>query len=378
MTEPVLALTKSLIERRSVTPADEGCQSILADRLERLGFQCEHLRYGAVDNLYATLGSGAPHLMLLGHTDVVPTGPLDQWTSDPFTPTVRDGLLYGRGAADMKGSLAAMIVALETALADAGTPTGTLSMLVTSDEEGVAIDGVRRVMQMLAARGERIDYCLVGEPSSLATLGDNVRVGRRGSLNLKLTIEGVQGHVAYPELARNPVHEFARALAELVATEWDRGNKFFPPTSFQVSNLRAGTGATNVIPGRVEVDANFRYSPESTAEELQARVEHILERHKLTFDTQWNVSGAPFLTRGGTLVDAVVSAVRDVVGSDPELDTGGGTSDGRFVAPTGADVVELGPVNRSIHKIDEHVDVESLPALARMYANVVQKISLIS
>ncbi len=371
MDQQVLELTEALIRRQSVTPDDAGCQDLIADRLTSIGFSCERLRYGEVDNLYARLGSDGPLLVLLGHTDVVPTGPVEAWSSDPFEPVIRDGYLYGRGAADMKSSLAAMVVALERVVAGGGL-TGSVAMLVTSDEEGVALDGVRRVMETFAERGERIDYCLVGEPSSLEQLGDNLRVGRRGSLNLNLRVLGTQGHVAYPELAENPIHGVAPALAELVATEWDRGNEYFPPTSFQVSNIRAGTGATNVIPGDVEIVANFRFCPESAAEHLQTSVEAVLRKHDLRFECEWALSGNPFITDGGQLVEAAVEAVRAETELDPKLDTGGGTSDGRFVAPTGAQVVELGPVNKSIHKLNENVLVDSLEPLARMYERVVR------
>ena len=373
---PVLELTEALVRRESVTPNDAGCQSLLAERLEALGFSCEFLHYGDVSNLYARRGKAAPLLLLLGHTDVVPTGPVEEWSSPPFKPTQREGLLFGRGTADMKGSLAAMIVALERIFAADIATRGSVAFLTTSDEEGAAINGVRRVMQTFAERGEQIDYCLVGEPSSHRRLGDTLRIGRRGSLNVTIQINGMQGHVAYPQLADNPLHRFAPALAELVATEWDEGTEHFPPTSFQVSNLRSGTGAANVIPGELIAQANFRYCPESSAQSLQARVEAVLTAHGLDYECDWALSGKPFFTSGGALIDAAVDATKKETGLAPVLDTGGGTSDGRFVAPTGAQVVELGPVNASIHKIDEHVAVDSLEPLARIYERIIRRLIL--
>ncbi len=370
MTEPaasaVVELTCDLIRRRSVTPDDAGCQALLAERLATAGFTIEHLRFGEVDNLWATHGREGPVLVLLGHTDVVPTGPLEAWTSDPFEPVVREGCLYGRGAADMKSGVAAMTVALEAFVRAHPDHPGTVALLVTSDEEGPSVDGVRRVADLFRERGQRIDWCIVGEPSSRDVLGDLIRVGRRGSMTGHLVVHGVQGHVAYPEKALNPVHAAAPALAELVATRWDEGNEGFPPTSFQIPNLRAGTGANNVIPGRLELAFNFRFGTASTVESLRARVEDCLRRHGLDVTLDWEVSGLPFLTKDGVLRRAVVDVLREHCGSEPEQSTGGGTSDGRFIAPLGAEVVEFGPVNASIHKLDEHVrlaDLERLPGL---------------
>jgi succinyl-diaminopimelate desuccinylase len=365
---PVLQLAIDLIRRRSVTPDDAGCQDAIAARLARAGFRIERLRYGEVDNLWASHGEGGPLLAFLGHTDVVPSGPEAAWRSPPFEPAVRDGRLYGRGAADMKGSVAAMVVALEAFVAAHPAHKGRVGLLLTSDEEGPTnLDGVRKVAGHFRAAGERIDWCVVGEPSSKARLGDLIRVGRRGSLSGTLTVRGVQGHVAYPEKARNPIHAFAPALAELVAERWDEGNADFPPTSFQVSNLDAGTGATNVIPGELKALFNFRYCTASTAEALRARTEAILARHGLDYELAWNLSGEPFLTPpGGLLRETVLAACRELCGTEPEQSTGGGTSDGRFIAPLGAEVVELGPVNATIHQVDEHVavaDLERLPAL---------------
>jgi len=365
----VFDLTAELIRRRSVTPDDAGCQALLAGRLARVGFKVEHLRYGEVDNLWATHGEGGPLLMFLGHTDVVPTGPAESWRSDPFEPAVRDGYLYGRGAADMKGSVAAMAVALEAFVTAHPDHRGRVGFLMTSDEEGPTnLDGVRKVAEHFRASGERIDWCVVGEPSSKERLGDLIRVGRRGSLSATLTVRGIQGHVAYPEKAKNPIHAFAPALAELAAERWDEGNADFPPTSFQVSNLNAGTGATNVIPGALVALVNFRYSTASRAEALRERVERILDRHKLDYALDWNLSGEPFLCpAGGALRDTVVSVCRDLCGVEPEQSTGGGTSDGRFIAPLGAEVVELGPVNATIHKVDECVAVADLDKLPSLY-----------
>ncbi len=368
----VVALARELIRRRSVTPEDAGCQALVADRLARAGFRCQSLRFGEVDNLWATHGEGEPTLVFLGHTDVVPTGPVDAWASDPFAPEIRDGRLYGRGAADMKGSVAAMVVALEAFVAAHPQHRGRIGLLLTSDEEGPDnLDGVRRVAEHFRASGERIDWCVVGEPSSKERLGDLIRVGRRGSLSGTLTVHGVQGHVAYPEKARNPIHAFAPALAELAAERWDEGNQDFPPTSFQVSNLNAGTGANNVIPGTLTALINFRYSTASRAEDLRARTEAILEKHGLDWRIEWSLSGEPFLTPpGGAVRDAVIKACRELCGISPEESTGGGTSDGRFIAPLGAEVVELGPVNATIHKVDECVAVADLEKLPSLYLAV--------
>ncbi len=371
----VLDLTCELIRRASVTPDDAGCQAAIAARLMRAGFRVRHLRFGEVDNLWATHGDGVT-LAFLGHTDVVPTGPADAWRFDPFTPTVVDGVLYGRGAADMKGSVAAMVVALEAFVAAHPDHTGRVGLLLTSDEEGPTnLDGVRKVAEVFRAEGERIDWCVVGEPSSTTRLGDLIRVGRRGSLSGTLTVRGVQGHVAYPEKAKNPIHAFAPALAELAAERWDEGNSDFPPTSFQVSNLNAGTGATNVIPGTLTALFNFRYSTASTAEGLKARTEAILARHGLDCTLDWNLSGEPFLTPpGGRLREVVASVCRELAGVSPAESTGGGTSDGRFIAPLGAEVVELGPVNATIHKVDECVVVADLERLPALYGAVCERL----
>jgi succinyl-diaminopimelate desuccinylase len=369
---PVLALAAELIRRRSVTPEDAGCQALIAARLQRVGFHCESLRFGAVDNLWATHGGTGPTLIFLGHTDVVPSGPEDAWQSPPFEPSLRDGRLYGRGAADMKGAVAAMVVALEQYVAAQPMHAGRIGLLLTSDEEGPTnLDGVRRVAELFRRRGERIDWCVVGEPSSRDRLGDLIRVGRRGSLSAAITVHGIQGHVAYPEKARNPIHAFAPALAELVAERWDEGDADFPPTSFQVSNIHAGTGATNVIPGVLTAQCNFRYGTASTAADLRARVEAILSRHGLRYELAWNLSGEPFLTPpGGRLREAVRAICRELCGADPEQSTGGGTSDGRFIAPLGAEVVELGPVNATIHQVDECVAVADLERLPALYAAI--------
>ena len=372
----VLDLTCDLIRRRSVTPEDAGCLSLIGGRLQRAGFRIEHLRYGEVDNLWATHGMGSPTLAFLGHTDVVPSGPEASWQSPPFEPTIRDDRLYGRGAADMKGSVAAMVVALEQFVTTHPDHRGRVGLLLTSDEEGPTnLDGVRKVVEHFRTVGERIDWCVVGEPSAKEKLGDLIRVGRRGSLSGTLSVNGVQGHVAYPEKALNPIHAFAPALAELAAVRWDEGNSDFPPTSFQVSNLNAGTGANNVIPGELKALINFRYCTASRAEDLRARTEAILHRHGLDFALDWNLSGEPFLTPpGGLLRETVVGVCRDLCGLDPEQSTGGGTSDGRFIAPMGAEVVEIGPVNATIHKVDECVAVEELERLPAIYRAVCERL----
>jgi succinyl-diaminopimelate desuccinylase len=372
----VFELACDLIRRRSVTPEDAGCLPLIGERLARAGFRVEHLRYGEVDNLWATHGDAGPTLAFLGHTDVVPSGPEASWQSPPFEPTIRDGRLYGRGAADMKGSVAAMVVALEQFVAAHPEHRGRLGLLLTSDEEGPTnLDGVRRVVEHFHERGERIDWCVVGEPSSKERLGDLIRVGRRGSLSGTLVVRGVQGHVAYPEKALNPIHALAPALVELTAERWDEGNDDFPPTSFQFSNLNAGTGATNVIPGELTALINFRYCTASRAEDLRARTEAILQRHGLDFTLDWNLSGEPFLTpAGGVLRETVVAVCRDLCGIDPEQSTGGGTSDGRFIAPMGAEVVEIGPVNATIHKVDECVDVTELEKLPAVYRAVCERL----
>ena len=365
---PTLALTSELIARRSLTPEDGGCCEILGSRLAALGFELEWLNREGVTNLWATL-PGTPSLplvVLAGHTDVVPTGPLGNWTSDPFVPTIRDGKLYGRGAADMKSGLAAMVCAVERLLAST-RPAARLAFLVTSDEEGAARHGTRYVADVLRERGVHPDYAIVGEASSFKLLGDRIVIGRRGSLGCNLKVKGRQGHVAYPERADNPIHRLSAALAELVATRWDEGNAHFPPTSFQLSNIHAGTGANNVIPGEAEAVFNFRYGTESTAEALKARVHAVLDRHCKDYEADWWLSGEPFLTRHGKLITAAQSAIFELTGLKPESFTGGGTSDARFLAPLGAEVVEIGPINDSIHKVDEHVLVEDLDRLSAIY-----------
>lgn len=381
--DPTLALACALIRRRSVTPDDAGCQDLMVERLQALGFAIERLRFGEVDNFWARRGDTGPLLVFAGHTDVVPTGPLERWRSDPFEPTLRDGMLYGRGAADMKGSLAAMITACERFVAAHPDHPGSVGFLITSDEEGPAVDGTVRVVDWLQQRGIRIDACLVGEPSSSRRLGDMVKNGRRGSLNGRLIVQGQQGHVAYPQQVRNPIHA-AGALIEALSTEvWDRGNAYFPPTSFQISNIQAGTGADNVVPGEIELRFNFRFSTESTVEGLQARVRQIVDtalaneeiRSGQVFGRQldWQLSGQPFLTEPGALVKAVSAAIERECGQPPELSTSGGTSDGRFIAPTGAQVVELGPVNATIHQIDECVAVDDLARLSRVYEGMLAR-----
>ena len=365
-----LDLTCELIRRRSVTPDDAGCMELIAERLLPLGLTLEHLDFGDTRNLYMRHGTEAPLLVLLGHTDVVPSGPEAKWQIPPFEPTLRDGLLYGRGAADMKSGVAAMVTALQRFVRNHPEHRGSVAILMTSDEEGAATDGVVKVIDTLTARGEKIDWCLIGEPSSFDRLGDVIRVGRRGSLCGLLVVQGVQGHVAYPDKADNPIHRAAPALAELTAEVWDQGNEFFPPTSFQISNIQAGTGAENIIPGSLEVSFNFRFSTAVTEAELKERVHAILDRHGLRYVLSWRLSGAPFLTNGRELIEATQSAVRDILGREARPDTGGGTSDGRFVAPTGAQVVELGPLNGTIHKIDECIPVEDIDALSTVYERI--------
>ncbi|MCC8536939.1 succinyl-diaminopimelate desuccinylase [Xanthomonas axonopodis pv. poinsettiicola] len=374
MTSDVLQLTCDLIARASVTPDDAGCQTMLAERLAAAGFACEHLRLGEVDNLWATHGSGAPVLVLLGHTDVVPPGPPDAWTSDPFEAQIRDGVLYGRGTADMKGSVAAFVVAAEQFVAAHPQHPGTLAILLTSDEEGDAIDGVRRVAELLRTRGQRIDWCITGEPSSTERLGDLLRVGRRGSLSGALTVRGVQGHVAYPHKARNPIHQAAPALAELVARQWDEGFESFPPTSLQLSNIHAGTGANNVIPGELQVAFNLRYTPHWDAPRLEAEIAAMLDRHGLDYALRWHRSGEPFYTPEGRLRSVAREVLGQFAGAPPEESTGGGTSDARFIAPLGAQCIEVGPVNASIHQVDEHVRVADLQALPALYRKLVERL----
>jgi succinyl-diaminopimelate desuccinylase len=369
-----LELTQNLMARASVTPADEGCQEVMIERLVAIGFQIERLRFDGVDNFWATHGSAAPVLCFAGHTDVVPAGPLEEWYSNPFTPSIREGVLYGRGAADMKSALAAMTTATEEFLKHSSQHRGTLAFLVTSDEEGPSVHGTKRVMEVLAARGQRIDWCLVGEPSSEFTIGDTIKIGRRGSLSARLTVHGVQGHVAYPALADNPIHAFAPALAELATRTWDEGNEHFQPTSFQVSNLNAGTGAPNVIPGVLKARINLRYSPVQTLAGLKDTVTGILTKHRIKHSLEWYVSGEPFFTPPGTLCEAVSAAVAAVTGSAPQRSTGGGTSDGRFIAPRGAQVVELGVVHATIHKVNECVRLSEIEALHRMYVGVLENL----
>ncbi len=363
-------LACDLISRPSVTPEDKGCQEVMIARLEAIGFTIERLRFDDVDNFWARRGTEGPLFAFAGHTDVVPTGPLDQWQSDPFKPEVRDGLLYGRGAADMKGSLAAMVTACERFITTHADHQGSIAFLITSDEEGPSINGTVKVIEHLEARGEKIDWCLVGEPTSTSQLGDVIKNGRRGSLGCKLTIHGVQGHIAYPHLAKNPIHLFAPALAELSEIEWDSGNDYFPATSFQVSNINGGTGATNVIPGDLEVIFNFRFSTEVTEQQLRSRVEALLDHHQLNYTIDWRLSGNPFLTQPGALVNATVAAIKAVCGINAALSTSGGTSDGRFIAPTGSQVIELGPLNATIHQIDECVNAKDLDRLSAIYEGV--------
>ncbi|GMU42059.1 MAG: succinyl-diaminopimelate desuccinylase [Xanthomonadales bacterium] len=370
----VLSLTQALVALPSVTPDDAGCQALIGARLRDAGFEVTHLRFGETDNLWATHGSGAPVLALVGHTDVVPPGPLERWSSAPFEPVVRDGRLYGRGAADMKSAIAALTLAAERFVAAHPGHPGTLAILYTSDEEGPARDGIQAVMPWLAERGIRLDYALIGEPSSGAIQGDRIRIGRRGSMHGYLTIKGIQGHVAYPEQARNPIHQFAPALTELVATRFDGGNAHFPPTSFQIYEVKAGTGANNVIPGDLQVNFNFRFGTASTEASLRACVEDVLARHGIEYELRTRVASIPFLTEPTTLIGAVVASCREHLGVDPVLDTGGGTSDGRFIAPTGAEVVELGPLNDSIHKVDEWVRIADLEPLAHSYGGVIERL----
>ena len=365
-----LELARALIACPSVTPADAGCLDLIEARLRPLGFDCTRLPAGEVDNLWAVRGTHGPCLAFAGHTDVVPPGPLDAWSRPPFEPQVVDGKLWGRGAADMKGSLAAMVVAVERFVARVPTHRGRIAFMFTSDEEGPATDGTVRIVEHLREHGIKVDWCIVGEPSSHLRLGDTVRVGRRGSLNGRLTVHGVQGHVAYPERADNPIHRALSALQELAARQWDQGNAFYPPTSFQISNINAGTGAENVIPGRLEVWFNFRYCTEQTEAGLREAVQRLLAAHDVRCELAWHLSGAPFLTAGGRLVEVVQQVLNARLNVQPELSTGGGTSDGRFIAPLGVEVVELGPINASIHKIDECVDVAELEELAQVYEGI--------
>jgi succinyl-diaminopimelate desuccinylase len=367
-----IELAKALIGRASVTPDDAGCQLLIAERLQAIGFSIEPLRFGEVDNLWARRGSASPLFVFAGHTDVVPPGPLADWNSDPFTATTRDGYLYGRGAADMKSSIAAMVTACERFTEKHAGHRGSIAFLLTSDEEGPSIDGTVKVIEHLKARGDQIDWCLVGEPSSRSQTGDVIKNGRRGSLNGVLRVHGQQGHVAYPQLADNPVHRAAAALAELVAVEWDAGNTHFPPTTFQISNIHAGTGAENVIPGELHILFNLRFSTESSPESIQSRVHAILDRHGLDYSIDWKISGLPFITPAGELVDAARRAIHAISGIETELSTSGGTSDGRFIAPTGAQVVELGPLNATIHKTNECVNLAELDTLSSIYERILE------
>lgn len=376
LNEEVQALTAELIRRQSVSPEDADCQKLMADYLEALGFEIENMPFGDVKNLWATHGNGAPYFVFAGHTDVVPPGPAEEWQTPPFEPTEKDGELFGRGAADMKGSLAAMLVATKNHFANGGEQhKGTIAFLITSDEEADAFDGTKRVMETLTERGINLDWCLIGEPSSSEQLGDVVRTGRRGSLHGNLTVKGIQGHVAYPNKAANPIHLFAAAMAEFTTETWDAGNEFFPPTSMQISNIHAGTGVTNVIPGHMDVVFNFRYSTESNEESLKTRVEAIFDKHGLEYDLTWQLSGVPFLTVGGELIPAVQRAIESHTGLETELNTSGGTSDGRFIAPTGTQVVELGPRNATIHKVNEQVNLADLGSLRMIYETVLDDLT---
>ena len=374
MSNDTLELTRQLIALRSVTPDDAGCQQLLAQRLEQAGFQIEHLRFGEVDNLWARRGNASPLLCFAGHTDVVPTGPLEQWSSDPFTPAIRNGYLYGRGAADMKASLAAFITAIEAFIAQHPQHKGSIALLITSDEEGPAVNGTVKVVETLKARNEMLDYCIVGEPTCVSSLGDTIKNGRRGSLSGYLTVHGVQGHIAYPHLAKNPIHLAAPAIAELAGITWDNGNEYFPPTTWHISNINGGTGATNIIPGTVSLIFNFRFSTASTVESLQARVHEVLDRHALKYDLKWELSGRPFLTPKADLANAMSAAITQITGIEPELSTSGGTSDGRFIADICPQVIEFGPCNATIHKLDEHVAVADIEKLSQIYQKTLEQL----
>ena len=374
MTSATLKLACDLIARPSITPEDAGCQEMLIERLNAIGFECETMLFDDVTNLWARRGSAAPLLAFAGHTDVVPTGPLEQWHSDPFEPEIRDGMLYGRGAADMKSSIAAMVTACERFVEQHSDHQGSIALLITSDEEAIAINGTVKVIETLEARGEKIDWALIGEPSSQSRVGDVVKNGRRGSIGAKLVINGIQGHVAYPHKVDNPIHRAMPALHELVRHEWDQGNSFFPPTSFQISNINSGTGVHNVVPGHAEVWFNLRYSTEIDAHKIIETTRSILDKHELDYDIDWSISGYPFLTPEGELVNAAQQAIKQHVGITPSLETTGGTSDGRFIAPTGAQVLELGPVNESIHKLNEHVSVDDLEQLSKIYETMLEQL----
>ncbi len=371
---PTLQLAADLIRCKSVTPEDDGCQDLMIQRLQKIGFKIEKLRFGEVDNFWAIRGTEGPILAFAGHTDVVPTGPEANWNNPPFAPKIIDGMLHGRGAADMKGSLAAMVVACENFIEKNPDHKGRIAFLITSDEEGPSINGTVKVVEWLEQRNTKMTWCIVGEPSSTNKVGDVIKNGRRGSLGAVLTVKGIQGHVAYPHLADNPIHKLAPALAELAAEHWDNGNEFFPATSFQVSNINGGTGATNVIPGHVTVVFNFRFSTEVTEKILRERTEKILQKHHLKYDLEWILSGQPFLTPKGDLVNATVAAIKEIAGIDAELSTSGGTSDGRFIAPTGAQVVELGPINATIHKVNEHISADDLNKLTEVYELILKKL----
>lgn len=372
MSDALIHLAKQLIAKPSITPNDAGCQDLLIEHLIPLGFKVEKLKFGNVENFWAKRGNSSPVFVFAGHTDVVPPGPLERWDFPPFTPEIRDGKLFGRGAADMKGSLAAMIIACENFIKKYPDHSGSIAFLITSDEEGQAIDGTAKVVEYLQNQHEKIDYCLIGEASSEQQLGDTIKIGRRGSLHGKLIIEGKQGHVAYPQKADNPIHKAAAALAALAATHWDAGNEQFPPTTFQISNIHGGTGADNVIPGELEILFNFRYSTASTAEELQQNVLNILDRHALRYRIEWRISGKPFLTASKELINAATQAISEIAKIQPKLSTSGGTSDGRFIATTGCQVIEIGPNNSSIHQINEHVDIEELEKLSLIYAKILE------
>jgi succinyl-diaminopimelate desuccinylase len=369
-----LALTQNLLRRRSVTPDDQGCQALIAERLQAIGFSIEWFNSNGVTNLWARRGRAAPLLCLAGHTDVVPTGPLQQWITDPFVPVIRDGKLYGRGAADMKTSVAAFVTACEAFVKAHPDHAGSLALMITSDEEGEATDGTVKMVEALKARGELIDYCLVGEPTSVNRIGDMVKNGRRGSLSGTLRVQGIQAHIAYPHLGRNPIHTLAPALAELAAEQWDSGNEYFPPTSWQVSNIKAGTGASNIIPGELEMRFNFRFSTASSVDSLKQRVHAVLDRHQLQYTLDWNLQGKPFLTPRGGLVDQMLAAIADVTGVQAEISTTGGTSDGRFIADICPQVIEFGPVNATIHKLNEHVALEEVDLLHAVYLRALERL----
>lgn len=371
---PTLALAEQLIACRSVTPEDGGCMTIISERLQRIGFDCEFINRNGVTNLWARRGKAAPLFCFAGHTDVVPTGPIESWLSPPFEPNRRDGFLFGRGSADMKGSLAAFVTASEDFVASNPAHRGSIAFLLTSDEEGDATDGTVAVTDALAARGETIDYCIVGEPTAVSRLGDTVKNGRRGSLTGKLTIKGIQGHIAYPHLAKNPIHLAAPAIAELAATVWDEGNEYFPPTTWQISNIHGGTGASNVIPGHLDIQFNFRFATASTPESLKSKVDEILTRHGLDYSIAWTLGAKPFLTGKGDLVDSAIAAIREVAGIEAELSTTGGTSDGRFIADICPQVIEIGPVNATIHKIDECVEIAALQQLSSIYRQILDQL----